>query len=190
MNEDTKRFLRDTKFDDLHEALSATHKPVKAAHKPATLQGIGRIVVTFQRLEKTVIRFIGILANIGDQQTVLSIFAAKVSFGSLMAILSALAIERKIYRNDDLDFLLVKAAKAEGIRNQIIHSLWSSGPRLKASLHRRKGLALTAERYEDGELEKIAEQISKLDTAIDALCFDYIEQCHKDGHTPKGVRYL
>jgi hypothetical protein len=51
MNQSTRDFLDDSKFECLFTALYETHKPQKPSLKPETLQAIGEIIVTFQRLE-------------------------------------------------------------------------------------------------------------------------------------------
>jgi len=190
MKEETRQFLEDDKFNRLYDALYEMHKPKKANLKRDNLQAIGKIIVSFQRMEMTICQFIGILANFADDQSLVNIFTAKLSFRNLLSVLHALAVAKDFHRLDDLSTLLRKADKAEDIRNQIVHSVWSTGPRFKTNISGKKGVIHQSEIYEDGELEQIAGQIRKIDTAIEALCFDYIDWCHKNGNTPKGVRYI
>jgi len=61
---------------------------------------------------------------------------------------------------------------------------------MKTKITRTSGLTFNVERYEEGELEKIADQIGKIDTAVSALLADYIDWCHNAGKTPRGVQYV
>jgi len=188
MNDDTRHFLDDNEFESLFAALHKTHKPTL---KPENLQAIGKIIVSFQRLEMTARSFVGFLADImGTSIRLNDIFTTKVSFSNLLTILSTLAKEKKYRRLDDLARIVKKASKAEEIRNEIVHSIWSAGPRMKTKITRTSGLTFNVERYEEGELEKIADQIGKIDTAVSALLADYIDWCHNAGKTPRGVQYV
>ncbi len=186
MNKETREFLEDGDFATLYEVLYETHKPDKARLKPENLQSIGKIIVCFERLESTIRHFIGILANIPGGQKIDDIFTAKSSFENLVLILRALAVERNFYRSDDLSKALQMTKKAEEIRNQVVHSVWTSGPRFKEKLDHKNGLVYQTEMYEEGELERIAVQISKIDTSIEALSFDYIAWCKKHGIALNG----
>jgi hypothetical protein len=191
MNDDTRHFLDDNEFESLFAALHKTHKPHKPTLKPENLQAIGKIIVSFQRLEMTARSFVGFLADImGTSIRLNDIFTTKVSFSNLLTILSTLAKEKKYRRLDDLARIVKKASKAEEIRNEIVHSIWSAGPRMKTKITRTSGLTFNVERYEEGELEKIADQIGKIDTAVSALLADYIDWCHNAGKTPRGVQYV
>ena len=101
----------------------------------------------------------------------------------------ALAVEKEFPRVNDLEEVVDKALKAEEIRNQIVHSRWASGSRIKTTVTKR-GITHKLERYDLGELEKLADQIDKIDTAFDALQFAYIDWCHEKGDTPRGVVYI
>ncbi|WP_129125137.1 hypothetical protein [Geomonas oryzae] len=189
MNDETRKFLEDERFESLFESLYATHKPVGTDIPAQTFQAIGKIIVTFQRLEMIIRDFIAILANMADDQNLVNILTVKSSFSNLLATLSALATEKGFHRVDDLNCVLKKADKAEDIRNQITHSVWSSGPRFKTCIG-RKGLVHQSEMYEEGELERISIQIRKIGTSMEALYFDYIMKQHKEGKTPSGVRFI
>jgi hypothetical protein len=191
MNQNTRHFLDDDEFERLFTALHKTHKPQRPALKPKNLQAIGKIIVSFQRLEMTTRSFVGFLADImGTSIRLNDIFTTKISFNNLLTILLTLAREKKYNRLDDLKHIIKKASTAEEIRNEIVHSIWSSGPRFKTQITRQRGLTLNVERYEEQELEKIADQISKIDTAVSALCADYIDWCQNAGATPRGVLYV
>jgi hypothetical protein len=190
MNEETRQFVEDDEFETLFNQLSRTHKPQKAQLDPKELQSIGLIIAKFQRLEMTIRHFIGILANIANDQTLVNIFTVKSSFKNLLSILSALAVEKRFHRIDDLNKLLQKAYKAEDVRNQIVHSVWTSGPRFKTTISKKKGVVHKSEPYSKGDLQRISDTIDKLDTSIEALCFDYIDDCHHKDKDLKGVRKI
>ncbi len=86
----------------------------------------------------------------------------------------SLAMQNGFHRVDDLIKLTNMANKAEDIRNQLIHSVWTSGPRIKTGINQKKGLVHKYEYYGKGELLQVAEQIDKIDTAIDAIKWDYM----------------
>ena len=98
-------------------------------------------------------------------------------------------IDKGFHRKKDLLFLIKKAGQAEQIRNQIVHSLWTSGPRLKIDVSSKKGLQHKWEKYTPEEIKSIAEQIDRIDSAVGRLMHDYIDFCHNNGNTPKGVSY-
>jgi hypothetical protein len=188
MNLETQNFVDDNKFDDLYQNL-CTGRDIKAQVDPEILKAIGLIIVKFQRLEHSVREMIGILANIADDRNLLLIFTAKASFGNLLIILKSLMIEKGFHRKEDLLFLIQKAGEAEQIRNQIVHSLWTSKPRLKIDINAKKGLQHKWERYTPEQINSIAEQIDRIDSAIGRLMHNYIDFCHNNGKTPKGVEY-
>jgi hypothetical protein len=94
----------------------------------------------------------------------------------LTTILVALARQKKFDRLADLEKLINMTNKAEEIRNQLIHSVWTSGARIKTNINLKNGLVNSWEYYSNDELLKIAEQIDKIDTAIDAIAFEYIDK--------------
>jgi hypothetical protein len=67
------------------------------------------------------------------------------------------------------------------VRNQLIHSIWTSGPRLKVDLSRH-GLQYKFEQYSIDDLKRIVATIDHLDTAIEALMFKWLEP--SPSHTP------
>jgi hypothetical protein len=187
MDQNTDDFITDRDFALLYDQLFATHNPTKANIGEEELRAIGLVVVKFQRLESTVVSFIGLL--LGHEQKVVNILTVKHSFKNLITILMALAMQKEFHRLDDLRKLTNMANKAEEIRNQLIHSVWTTGPRIKTDINQRKGLIHKYEYYSKGELLQIAEQVDKVDTAIDAIKFDYVEHCQKNGVILSGVRW-
>lgn len=190
MDEQTRLFLEDEEFDRLFEVLSATHKPKKAALDDEKKQGIGEIIVNFQRLEFSIKLFTSLLLDIADDNELLEILTNKTSFGNLQAILLALARKKDFDRIDDLEATLKKASKAEETRNRIIHSVWTSGPRVKSKIDRKKGLVFQFEDLDADQLREIAEQINRIDTAIGSLSFHYIDSCLSNRIPLKGVRLV
>lgn len=190
MNEETLKFINDDNFDNLFDDLSKITKPIKPEIHAKNLQAIGLVIVKFQRLESNIRSFIGFLANIGGGGHLVDIFTVKSSFGNLVTILSSLAIENDFHRKDDLALLLKKAGKAEQIRNQLVHSVWTSGPRIKTTINSKKGVVHSSEHYEENELMDIASLIDKIDTAIFCMSHDWKDHCKKQGNTPKGVVYV
>jgi hypothetical protein len=190
MEQNTSNFITDSEFTLLYEQLFATHKPRKANIDEKKLQAIGLVIVKFQRMENTIRSFIGLLADLGHEQSVVDILSVKHSFKNLVVTLMALAIHKGFHRLDDLKKLIDMASKAEEIRNQLIHSVWTSGPRLKTDIDRKKGLVHKFENYTEDELLQIAEQIDKIDTSIDAINFDYIDHCKNNGIILNGVKFI
>ena len=92
--------------------------------------------------------------------------------------------------SDNLRVLIKKAAKAEEIRNKLIHSVWTSGGRFKTSIKTKKGVYTVFESYSDEELSQIAEMVDKIDTSIDAIKFDYIKYCYEKGINLNGVKHI
>ncbi len=186
---ETQQFLNDKKLNELYDSLHKTHKPIKATISDDTLRDIGKIIVTFQRLEHTVHSFIGILANVMNNQTTWRILTAELPFKNSLWMLSNLANQTSFPQLDELNKLVDKAFKAEEIRNQIVHSIWTSGPRFKTTA-KKKGVKFVSETYENGELADIWNQIDKIDTSIDALDRKYIEWCRDCGDIPNGVKFV
>ncbi|MDP8208593.1 MAG: hypothetical protein P9L92_18160 [Candidatus Electryonea clarkiae] len=190
MNKETQQFIQDDEFKVLYENLHKKFNPIKPNINPENLQAIGLIIIKFQRLEMNILTFVRILANLGDDQKLADILTAKASFGSLLVILSSLAIEREFRQMKELKLLINKSGQAEKIRNQIVHSVWSSEPRLKKNISIQKGIKYQSETYEKGELRLVAETVDNLDTAMAALCHDYMDYCYNHGITLKGVKYI
>lgn len=188
MEQNTINFITDPEFASLYEQLSATHTPNKANIDEEKLRAIGLVIVKFQRLEFTIRSFISLLSNLANDQQVFNILTVKHSFKNLITTLMALARQKKFHRLEDLTNLINMADRAEDIRNQLIHSVWTSGARVKSNIDRKNGLVSKWEYYGKDELLKIAEQIDKIDTAIDAIKFDYIMYCGNNGIILNGVR--
>lgn len=188
MNPDTEQKITDERFRQLFEKLYEKHKPVKAQLEPARLEQIGLVIVKFQRLESTLLKFIKLLADIDAAEAV--IVTIKSSFKNLLDIVAALATHKGIADAEDVKFLVTKAAAAEDVRNQLIHSVWSKGPRFKTNLNRSKGLVTTVEDYTVEDLRMIAEWIDQLDTSFDALAHRFIDQCHEQGVPLKNVVFV
>ncbi len=189
MNQNTSDFITNHDFNLLCEQLSATHNPSKPNIDDEKLRAIGLAIVKFQRLEMTVSSFIRLLSNLGHEQNVFTILTVKHSFRNLVTTLKALAIEQEFHRMDDLDKLINMASKAEEIRNQLIHSIWTSRSQIKTNINQRNGLICKFEYYDKDDLIQIVEQIDKIDTAIDAIKWDYIMYCNENGTVLNGVRF-
>ncbi len=189
MNDFTSQFINDKKFDELHKRLSEDHNLHRSSIPKENLEAIGSIIVAFQSLEHTIRSFIGILANISNDQNLVNILTVKSSFKNLISILSALAIDKNFHMLEDLKTLLAKLNKAEEIRNQIVHSVWTSGPRVKTSL-KNSGIVHQFEKYTSEELNQIALTISKLNNSTSALKFSWIMHCQKQGNIPNGVAFV
>lgn len=140
-------------------------------------------------MEATIKQFICILLNIADNQNIGHIITANLTYRNLLWTLLNLAVEKNFHRIDDLENIVNKALKAEEIRNQIVHSQWTSGPRVKITVT-KQGATHRWENYDIGELTRLADQIDRVDTAFSALEFAYIDWCHKKGDTPRGVAYI
>ncbi len=188
MNANTKRAIENPRFDALFQKLSSDHKPQKATLDTRRLELLGYFVVRFQRLEQTILRLIKIFADV--DQIDARILSAKYSFKNALDVVAALAVQRHLADIDDLQFLIRLASKAEDIRNQLIHSHWSAGPRFKDNVDRTKGLVTKVEDYADDELQQICEWVDRLDTSLDAVCFRYITQCEAAGIALKNVRFI
>jgi hypothetical protein len=189
MNKNTSDFITNHDFALLYEQLSATHNPSKPNIDEGKLRAIGLVIVKFQRLEMTVSSFICLLSNLGHEQNMFTILTVKHSFKNLIITLKALAIEKKFHRLEDLEKLINMANKAEEIRNQLIHSIWTSGSRIKINTNQKNGLVHQYENYSKEDLIEIVKQIDKIDTAIDAIKWDYIMYCADKEIILNGVRF-
>jgi hypothetical protein len=185
MNAETKQKITDNRFQALFQTLNARHNPITARLEPARLECIGLIIVKFQRLESSLLKFIKLLADIEAAEA--QILTVKHSFKNVLSTLAALAFHKQIADLEDVQFLVKKAEDAEDIRNQLVHSLWSSGPRFKTDLHKKKGLVTKVEDYTVADLGAIATWVDQLDTSFDALAYRYIDQCHAQGIPLKNV---
>lgn len=191
MNHETRQFIESEEFEKLYTDLHARHKPIKAQLRPDTLQDIGLLIVKFQRLEMTIRHLIAVLSEKLPEKDLLDILLHRTSFNGLINIMVSLSAKSRWKHHETLVELSKMANKAEEIRNQVVHSIWHSGGRMKTSLDKKGGgVALKQEEYEQGELGIIAAAIDKVDTAIDALSHRYIEDEIADGRTPPGVRVV
>lgn len=170
LTQETINFLGNDKFESLFEKLHANHKPMKAPHSDERLKAIGLVIVKFQRLESTLKSFIHLLSNISNQET-FHIIISKTGFRDLIDILDTFI--KKITLNESLQTewktLRNYCHDANFIRNQIVHSLWTSGARIKKTTSK-----LIVEVYGDETLPKIGTQIDKIDTAISAFMWQLI----------------
>lgn len=180
MNEDTRKFVEDPEFDALYRELSSAHRPIKPDIDQERLSALGLMIVRFQRLEHSIRSFIRILSYLPDQK-LLDILTVKYSFKNLLSVLSSLAKHRNFAYKTELDKLLKSCSRAEEVRNQLLHSIWTSGPRLKVDLSKH-GLQYKFELYSIDDLKRIAAKIDHLDTAIEALMFKGLETV--PSHTP------
>ncbi|MBU1011197.1 MAG: hypothetical protein KKD74_13760 [Bacteroidetes bacterium] len=190
MNQETKKFVYDQDFEKLFSELFATHKPIKAKIEKKKLVSLGLLITKFQRLELTIKYFIGILANIANDQQLIHALLSKYSFSNFLLVLETVATQKQFHRMDDLKLLLKKATKAEEIRNQLIHSTWSAGGRFKTTIKHGKGVVHTFDKYSSEELTQITEMVNKIDTAISAIEFDFLEDCHKKGMNMNEVKHI
>ena len=190
MNEETKQFIENKNFDKLFRELSKSHKPVKAEIDNKKLEALGLIIIKFQRLENTIRWFIGVLANICNDQPLVNILTVKNSFNNLLLVLSAISTHKNFHREEELELLINQCYKAEEIRNQLIHSVWTSGLRLKTGLKKKNGVQHKSENYSAEELFSIADKIDKLDTSIDAIQFGFIQNCSDKRTAPNGVKFI
>jgi hypothetical protein len=186
MNKNTEGFINDQKFYELFKQLSATYKPDKAIMEKERLEAIGLVIVKFQTMESTIQNFIGWFLDIQDRQRMAKIITLKISFRNLVSTVRALSYEVNYHRNSELELLLNKALDAEEIRNQIVHSIWTSGPRMKADLKDRDGLVYKFEDYSSEELMAIATTIDQLDTAFRSIIHEYVEYSYDHGNPLRG----
>lgn len=173
----------------MHQELTSKHKQIKPKWQDQMLKEIGRTIVQFQRTEMTIHNFIGILLNISNDQNLLNVVVSKLSFSDSVWVLLNIATEQNFYRLDDLKLVLGKAYKAEKVRNQIVHSVWASEIRIKKT-GGKHGVQHNVEHYNTGDLTRIADQINRIDDAISALQYYYIEWCHSNGCSIPGVRHI
>lgn len=190
MNKETQNFIENAKIDELFTNLNQKHKPIKPKISKEKLKGIGLIIVKFQRLEHTIKCFVVMLSNSCNDQTLANIMTVRDSFSNLLLKLSALSEHRNFHKKEDLDFLIIQCYRAEEIRNQINHSIWTVGPRFKTILKKNKGVRYQSENYTPEELLAIADKIDKIDTSISALDFEFVQKRIDDGSTPNGVRVI
>lgn len=190
MNHETKNFIIDIEFESLYQQLSKKHNQIKPKLAKEKLEAIGYLIIRFQRLEHSVKDFIGLLANISNDRPLINALLSKHSFKNLVIVLQSIAIQKDFHRIKDLNLLINKALKAEEIRNQLIHSVWTSGGRFKTTLNSGKGVKTANEQYLNEELNQIAEIIDKIDTSMGAIMFDYIDYCNENGLHLNGVKFV
>jgi hypothetical protein len=169
MNPSTEQAIRDASILSIFAEYDNKSQGMEFSAKRAEL--LGRTVVAFQFLEFTARSFVRFLAGL-DQQTA-DILTCKLSFKSLSTVLGALAKQRGLSSFDKLRMLLKGMGKCEEIRNQLVHSLWTSGPRLKWDASVDDGWQTKFEEYTDPELEEIETFINRLSYAITQLMVAY-----------------
>ncbi len=167
MIEVIRSFVEDETFNELYEQLIKSHNPIKADISDEHLQAIGFLVVRFQRLETTIRRFLMCVFGLASRQIDFDMLVNKLSFRNLVTTFKAFMKDNNSSRCDDVVRLLNKALTAGDMRNNIIHSIHFSEKAMKIRLG-KKSLMIEKE-----DIVKIAEVINELDTAIEALKFDY-----------------
>lgn len=190
MNPQTEQFLEDREFNALLDELRKHHRPIKAEIASERLEGIGLIVVKFQRLEMTLQQSIVTFAGLAGRHPVGGAMTVSMSFGRLLDTLAAVSEAVAFPRKDELRFLIKKAGQAERVRNQVVHSVWTREHRLKKRAVRTKGVIFSSESYDPGDLRRIADQIDGVDTAIEALMFAWMESATARGEKIPGVRLI
>jgi hypothetical protein len=132
------------------------------------LKAIGRICVNFSYLE-LMIAF-RIWSFINSDQNIGKMVTSGMSFAKLLDLLNSL-IEYKIddeRKKEDMISIIKKASEIEGIRNQVIHSAWTSNDdtgkvgRIKITVKRNKGLQIQEEELDDKDLNGVADKIKAI----------------------------
>jgi len=165
MDEVTRQFIENAELRDLHARLSATHRPVKADVPEEHLRALGLLTVRFQRLELNLRQLCAALYGLTavGQRRVLG----ELPFGRLIKCTRAAAADLPDHLGADVVLLCKLAGLAEQARNRLVHSVWTSGPRMKLA----KG-EFRFEQFEPGELLSVVGAIDWLDTCADALCWE------------------
>ncbi len=174
MNEETKQIVEDEDFEILFQRILAGHNPVRPTLSSNRLQLLGLILVRFQRLENTIRNALIYVTGLNANSWEAHVFTGKVSFTNLCLMLSIASSERNIPELKAMQSAINKANKLEEVRNQIFHSVWSSGPRFKWNLNMKRGILMQTENYSDADLNKIVECVEKVDTIVDGILFKYL----------------
>ncbi len=194
MDDTIKRFINDKKFDKVSEKVRCSNVltvPTKIPEEK--LKAIGLIIARFQRLELTITDFIHYLIDSDiNNKPITYILLARTSFNKLIEILASLSIKQSYNEQENLNFLLTKANRAEEIRNSIVHSVWSWGIRSKTKI-KKKQLVFESENLTADTLERVADKIYKLDVAFNNLLMKLVDpdlpiikttDCSKNGDCP------
>lgn len=191
MNKETIDFINDSRFDDLYNnGLPQKFKSVGRGTKSEILTAIGELVVAFQKLEHNIKFFVGILAGIGNNQPLIHALLSRHSFSNLLLILGTVAIQVGFEEIENLQFLIKKAGKAEEIRNHFVHSDWAWDTRIKSKLKSSKDVQHDFESYADEGLLQIAEMVKKINTAMQALEYDWLRKKAEEGVNIPGCKIL
>jgi len=151
--------------------------PVPEKH----LKSIGDITVSFAYLESVIQMFIGSLLN--EHQRIGQVITAELSFRNLRTLAISLYVERH-GKDEDFDKLrafMIRAAKVEDRRNQIIHSVWAAGKdkdsitRIKATAKKKHGIQFHFEDVSADNLEKFAVEIKVLADELQRFWIALIE---------------
>ena len=182
MDDETVRFINDLDFDNLYNSLTENFHSYVPRYDKEILEAIGLIGVNFQRLENMARILLLTLLDIRDRGKIGQIIVSKMSFSDLLGTIRSLSSEISFHRMSDLDTLLIKAYKAEEIRNRIVHSLWFTNFRIKIKFEK-----IQMEMFNHRDLSCIANQIEKLAASIDAITWSYIDYCKNQGKPIKGI---
>ncbi len=116
------------------------------------------------------------IALVAGEATATQIVLNKLSFKNLVEVVGSLAKHKGIDDLDRLLFVLEKAAQAEEIRNQLVHSQWgapnddvNAGTRFKTKISRKKGIEYTFEDYSHQDLEDIIDFFRKVHNSVGSI---------------------
>lgn len=137
-----------------------------------TFIAIGKVIVSFQRLEFFIKSFVKLLSGIDNFESYI-IFINKMSFKDLKNIMLTLAQHKKI-KNVEAIEVIHKAIGSyiEPLRNDIVHSVWSRGIRIKPKVS-LKTLNWTNDLYDTYDLEQMSNQIDNIANAISVISSQY-----------------
>lgn len=171
----TKNFLNNKEFKKLSQRLGKEHNQIKPNLSNAQLQFIALVIVRFQRIELSIRDFITYLLSLhGVNNKIVKILTVGTSFKELIKNLEDLAVISNLKNLEDLKQLLKMATQAEQIRNQIVHSYWTNGPRIKMS--KKNPIKYEFKLYTEEERKEIPEQMYRIYNGIEALKFFNIEE--------------
>ena len=175
----TAQRLADPRLRALHAEFGCPPPLERPAYDPDVLSSLGLVVVRFQRLEETLR---GLLEGLnGDRASIgMTALLSEVRFKSLLVCIGAVLSRRSFSREDDLRHVLKLAGQAEETRNALVHSVWSTGPRLKEKAHITHGIQLQLESFTALELRSVAEWIASIDHVVAELHGAYLRE-HSSG---------
>lgn len=131
------------------------------------LRAIGRITVNFSQLEATLRLIIWSYSGLETQRTG-QILTSELSFRKLLVVFESLVYEHWPIedRLDALKPLMDEGRKLNDRRNQIIHSMWTSGgspnEALRTKPRQKKGYQLIPETLTVEQLDFEADRMEKL----------------------------